>query len=65
VIFTIFPKAPQSTNGWADLTLYVQYSRALQASWLADGEYPAGSDWYLSVIKSNLSISGGIFDTSS
>lgn len=65
VIFTIFPKAPQPINGWADLTLYVQWNRALEAAWLADSEYPAGSDWHLSVIQSNLSISGEIFDTSS
>lgn len=66
VIFTIFSKAPQSTNGWADLTLYVQYNREMEASWFADVEYPTGSDnWYLSVIKSNLSMSGGMFETSS
>lgn len=37
----------------------------LEATRAEDNEYPAGSDWHQSIIKSNLSISGDIFDTSS
>jgi len=65
VILSIFSSAPQSTNSCADLTFQVQQSKLLEASWLENNAYPAGSDWHLSVIKSSLSITGDILETSS